>query len=300
MSTRNEMSVSYRLISTLFDHDDLTALIGITPTYARNIDDLHTIRRGRHIYHRSSMWQIGTPELPRNDVRVEIERLFSLLEPAWSRLCDLGTLYDANLWLYLGFHSDQPPPVCIIPPDLVQRIVDLHAHVDIDTYCLDQDDLELSPPSNHFGQVMIEQNSITCTYALNGTDLDPQEVTSRTRLIPSRTWRAGENEQESPGGWEFDARRVMRGLFGVRDALPALMDELLPAWPALCDLGRIHSATVTIAPCDHSGEQSGGMSLDVPLLQRLVDLNATLVIRFDCRHSDLLYVDDTSMIDHSS
>lgn len=297
LSTPNEMSVSYRLISTLFDHYDLTALTGITPTYARNFGDRRTVRGGRHITQRNSMWQVGTPDLPSNDVRIELERVFRLLEPAWSQLCDLGTVYDANLWFYLGFYSDQPRPVFVIPPALLQRIVDLHAHVDIDPYCLGQEDLKpaVTPPDDA-DHVMIELNSTTATYALSSPELDPEQITRQTRLIPSRTMYSSSLSVDTQGifptngEWQISPRQVMsqEGL----DPIQAIVDTLLPAWSALRHLGQEYTATVTIASRRHCSEAGGGMSFSATEIERLVELNATLAIDLDCRHSDLLYFDD--------
>lgn len=289
--------VFYRLTSTLFDHHDLTATTGIRPWSVCNIGDWNA--PWSRFPYRVSSWRLRArdPEIP--DLGLHLDLLFEHLEQAWPALCDYGTVYHASVWFQVGLRSNRPAPRFVLTPAHLQRIIELHANLDIDPYCLGQEDLkQANTLPIETRRDAIELNTATATYTLSGPNLDPTLITALTRLIPSHTMRSSPLSTDASEAttthteWKISARRVkVNHRF---DPIQALIDELLPAWPVLRDLGREFTAAVAITSRRHCGEAGGGMSFAPSEIQRLVELNATLAIEFDCRYSDTLYIIDPS------
>lgn len=133
-------------------------------------------------------------------------------------------------------------------------------------------------------------NRISATYGFIGPHVNPNEITAATGIAPDRTWKAGNRvfparELVHPNsGWIVASKSTSVDDLG--DHIQSILEQLAPSWNAVCDLATRYDAGISCAIYLHSTEATPGIHLEVGMLRRVVELNASFDLDLYCWPSD--------------
>jgi hypothetical protein len=132
---KTETSAAFTLTGLELDPDAASARLGIVPTKtwrAGDPIDGRTTLRYRH-----SGWRLQSA-LGKSAHHLEdhIETLLAQLQPAWSPLTGLCARYDGEFSCVIRLHPDDQAPAMHFANDVIGRIAELNAEIDIDLYIL--------------------------------------------------------------------------------------------------------------------------------------------------------------------
>src|SRR5690348_9121705 len=88
------------------------------------------------------------------------------------------------------------------------------------------------------------RSEVWAALTLTGRDLDPNQVTETTGMVPSRIWRRGDpirgTLRYEIGGWSV--RSPLSVANNLEEHVRALLTAIGRSWPALVSLGRVYDA----------------------------------------------------------
>ncbi len=130
----SELYAVFGLCGTDLDPDRLTPLIGITPTRTFRIGD--PLTRPAIGVCKQSGWVLKS-DLPLSaDLENHVKDVIERLQPGWAALVELGSRYEAHFSCVVHSYGGDRPAI-YFDPDIVKRIAELNATIEVDLYVLD-------------------------------------------------------------------------------------------------------------------------------------------------------------------
>lgn len=128
----NEFRAYYSL-SGDFDPDAITQRVAIKPSNTWRKGEQHP--QDPSWTYRESVWQLHSRLPSSTYIGDHVADVLEQLESAWTTFVELGTQYQAGIQCAIYMHEAQGVG-SYWPVDLLRHIVELHAYIDIDCYCL--------------------------------------------------------------------------------------------------------------------------------------------------------------------
>jgi hypothetical protein len=125
--------VSLRLTGDGVEPDEVTAALGLEPTYSARKGD-HFRQNPRYMVHRSNIWTHSVTADSNVPFEEQIPSLLDQLEARSVALDDLLDRADVEAELFLGFSSGDGQGGTFFPPGLLSRIGALGLALDLDLY----------------------------------------------------------------------------------------------------------------------------------------------------------------------
>lgn len=126
---------------------------------------------------------------------------------------------------------------------------------------------------------METENSASLT--LTGLDLDPEQITRRTSISPSKTWRLGEKvDDRSVLRYQHNGWRLTSGLPKQRDLeehVESVLTQIRSSWSVLTQLGATYDAEMACVVYSYGGDRPP-IHLSKGVLRRVSELNADIDI----------------------
>ena len=128
---KSEVTVSFTLTAVDLDPDEVTLMLRQQPTKAWRVGD--AIHPNALVRYQQSGWRLAS-ELPSSSTLEDhVRAVLDRLAPVSVAAMELGNRYDAEVTCVMRiFGADRPP--LHLPKDLVKRVAELNADVDIDLY----------------------------------------------------------------------------------------------------------------------------------------------------------------------
>jgi hypothetical protein len=135
---------------------------------------------------------------------------------------------------------------------------------------------------------------VWATYVALGPELDPESISERTTLTPTRVSHVGERLGPPPSRltkkastWTFRVGEPdWTDVVDVNEALTTLFDRLAPGWDLLVELGRVlardeRSGAVVEVGVNIVCESQTGWNIPPATLEKIAALGASLDIVVD-------------------
>ncbi len=121
-----------------FDPHEITKLLGIEPDRFW-IKGEPTSWKPHHL-HRSTLWQIHTPEEKQLEVTEQLNQIYQRIVIKKQELLEIQQMYDVafNLEIVVQIMHQQMPGI-VIPAHVLQFLGEIGADIDIDMYYLGDD-----------------------------------------------------------------------------------------------------------------------------------------------------------------
>lgn len=123
----------YQLTSTDLDPDAVTAATGITPTKGWRVGDVAYVTGRRTVYRKTNGWRVQSDPSMSKDLDDHVLWVLGRLEAGWTALSILGRQYDAVLQCVIDT-AEWTGPAMGFDPDVIARLAELHAAIDVDYY----------------------------------------------------------------------------------------------------------------------------------------------------------------------
>jgi hypothetical protein len=123
------------------------------------------------------------------------------------------------------------------------------------------------------------ESEISAAFTLTGPDLDPEHVTHKTGLAPSKTWRAGDLIQKPAtiryehSGWRLKSQLPPSA--GIEEHIRWLIERLAPSWEALKELGGRYRSEFSCTVYSYGGDRPA-IHFASDVLTRAADLSAAI------------------------
>ena len=129
----DEIDVYYLLSSTTLDPDAVTTATGIVPTEVHRLGEGASVApRGTH-YWKENRWEVKSNPSMSLELDDHVRWVLAQLEPGWETLASLGRQHDASLQCVIDT-AESTGPAMWFDHDVVTRLAELHASIDIDYY----------------------------------------------------------------------------------------------------------------------------------------------------------------------
>lgn len=133
-----KLSAAFTLTGSELDPDEVTMLVGVTPTKTWRVGDLIDGRATLRYKHNGWQLKANLGASLQQDTQLE-EHVTSVLEhlrPGWLALTELGAKYDAEIACAVYMHPNGQVPAIHFAKDTISRAGELHAEIDIDLYVI--------------------------------------------------------------------------------------------------------------------------------------------------------------------
>jgi uncharacterized protein DUF4279 len=133
----SEVYAEFNLFGLDMDPDQVTALVGISPSKTWRLGDPigppPLILR-----YKNNGWRLKS-ELPLSlDLEEHVKSVIDQLQPSWAAFVELGTRYSAEISCVVKSYGGDRPPISFNEA-VVKRAAELNAAIDIDLYIFDDD-----------------------------------------------------------------------------------------------------------------------------------------------------------------
>jgi hypothetical protein len=129
-----EMRVQLNFVGFAREPNDVTALVGITPSKVWRTGDV--IERSNRTYE-SNGWRVSA-ERSITEIEAGVDALFARLAPQWETLRQFS--HESRVELSIVIYAGQQVPAVHLRRDQLDRLTELGGSVDVDVYCLGGDD----------------------------------------------------------------------------------------------------------------------------------------------------------------
>ena len=127
----SEVYAGFELFGTELNPDEVTGLVGITPSRAWRIGDPQ--RPPIPGVHKNSGWILKS-DLPLSAYLDDhVMWVLERLRPSWSEFARLGAQYEAIISCVVKSYGGDRPPITF-EPEVVKRVAELNAALDVDLY----------------------------------------------------------------------------------------------------------------------------------------------------------------------
>jgi hypothetical protein len=122
---------------------------------------------------------------------------------------------------------------------------------------------------------------ISVALTLTGSDLNPDDITSRLDLEPTRTWRLGDqilntSLKREHGGWSLSTDR--KPVIDLQDQLDLILREVQAQTDALNELANERNFNVELACVIYVSDETPVIHFDAEVVELLAELNAEIDI----------------------
>jgi hypothetical protein len=116
-----------------FRPEDVTEFVGVPATNVARAGELVSELTDYRRIH--SIWEVRS-DLPESlPIGTHIKSILERLEPRWQQFVELGKRYEAGILCRVYAYDSETPEV-YFARELVKRIAELGAYIDVDVYCL--------------------------------------------------------------------------------------------------------------------------------------------------------------------
>ncbi len=139
MAETGKLAASFTLTGFDVNPEEITAMVGVTPTQTWRTGDLvdprATVRR------KSNGWKVSSESDTAADLGELVGKVLVILRPGWPVLQQLVAQHNA-LFNCVVHVYDSGAPAISLDKDLIRAVADLGVGVDIDLYCLPGNDTD--------------------------------------------------------------------------------------------------------------------------------------------------------------
>ncbi|MDX2230510.1 MAG: DUF4279 domain-containing protein [Leptolyngbyaceae cyanobacterium bins.349] len=121
------------------------------------------------------------------------------------------------------------------------------------------------------------------SFVLTGLDLNPDEITAKTGVIPTKTWRVGDlispqaTIRYQHNGWRLSSQRKFvdfEDADDLADHVRAVLEQLHVSWQTFVEVGAQFDSEVCCII--YTGGERPAIHFDRAILNQLSELNAEL------------------------
>ncbi len=131
-----EVSVTFSLEGA-FSPGEITESTGLMPTRTGGAGELVGGVDGRR--RARSMWEIRSQTDETVRIGDQVSEILRRLAPHWQEFIDLGKRYEAGFRVRVYSHEAQGPEL-YFEKEILRRVAQLNAYIDVDFYCVGGDD----------------------------------------------------------------------------------------------------------------------------------------------------------------
>lgn len=130
----NEISVAFTLTDFDCDPKEITERVGITPTKTWIIGDF--INKKKTMQYEYNGWKVHSKLEKNADLETHIISVLEQLKPAWKSLVKISQSYYTEISCAIYIYSDTERPGIHLSKQIIQKIAELNAEIDVDIYNL--------------------------------------------------------------------------------------------------------------------------------------------------------------------
>lgn len=136
---KSEISVYFAFFGFDTDPDEITRIVGISPSRIRRVGDAvsYPPPPGKDAAQmprvKVSGWRIDSGLDPAADLPTQVRALLRRLQPAWASLTELGQRYEAAVECVVKSYGGDRPEIGF-DKDLIQQVAQLNATLGVDLY----------------------------------------------------------------------------------------------------------------------------------------------------------------------
>lgn len=134
---KTEIFVAFVLIGFKCEPEEITETLGIVPTQTWKVGT-PIGKRGIGRYEDNG-WQVKSKLEKYADLESHIQSVLQQLEPAWESLAKISALYYTELSCHIYLYDDEQVPAIHFEQEVVRKIAELNAEIDVDIYVLPGD-----------------------------------------------------------------------------------------------------------------------------------------------------------------
>lgn len=125
------------------------------------------------------------------------------------------------------------------------------------------------------------ESEVYAAFILQGSDLDPSQVTALVGVQPSETWRAGDLVSDRAivrrklSGWKINSALPLNA--PLEEHVEAVLQQLKPGWLSLVELGSRNQAKVYCVVRSYGGARPA-LIFKRGIVKQVAELNAAIEI----------------------
>ncbi len=132
--TNNEISVAFTLTDFDCDPEEITARVGITPTKTWRVGDF--INKKKTMKYEYNGWKLHSKIEKNADLESHIISVLEQLKSGWESLVKISQSYYTEISCAIYIYSDTERPAIHFSKQIIQKIAELNAEIDVDIYIL--------------------------------------------------------------------------------------------------------------------------------------------------------------------
>lgn len=127
------------------------------------------------------------------------------------------------------------------------------------------------------------ESEIYAYFSLIGIDLDPEEITAKVGIKPTKTWRVGDlvspraTIRKKYSGWSVYSQ--VENSIHLEDYIKSVLEQLQPGWRSLVELCKVYKAEISCVIYYRSGSVPA-IHFDKYLVEMAHQLNAEIDVDF--------------------
>ncbi|MGV0025828.1 DUF4279 domain-containing protein [Phormidesmis priestleyi] len=121
-------------------------------------------------------------------------------------------------------------------------------------------------------------SEISASFTLTGLDFEPEEITAKTGITPTKTWVKGDlihpkaKIQQEHNGWSLQSK--LEKSADLQDHVQSVLEQLKPGWRSLIEICSHHFAEIDCVI--YTSGQIPAIHFDKAIVEQISKLNAEI------------------------
>lgn len=133
----NEIYVAFTLTDFDCGPEEITARVGITPAETWKMGEF--INKKKTMRYEYNGWQVHSKPEKTEELENHLISVLEQLKIGWKFLVEISRLYYAEISCAIYIYSDTERPTIHFSKQVIQKIAELNADIDVDIYILTDD-----------------------------------------------------------------------------------------------------------------------------------------------------------------